>query len=266
MEQHTNELAMNQSVCVPSAVQTLTALLNDEEGRSIFVEAVYSAFLEKHVSTNRAYNIDNWEIGRLAAAIESHRYASQKMVGVPRFENRNDLLKFACNNISVDGPSFEFGVFSGNSVNLIASLLPSSKVYGFDSFDGLPEAWFGKSGGIGQFSRSGELPQVRENVELVVGLFDHVLAPFLSTHDFEKIALLHIDCDLYASTQTVLSYLHRKIVPGTIIVFDEYFNYPTWQRHEYSAFQEYVSHRQIKYEYFGLVPADMQVAVRILSI
>ena len=257
---------MNQSVLGPAAIQTLTALLDDEGGRKMFVEAVYSAFLEKHVSTNRAYNIDNSEIGRLAAAIESHRYASRKMVGVPRFQNRHDLLSFACKNITVDGPSLEFGVWSGNSVNLIASLLPTSKVYGFDSFDGLPEAWFGKAGGIGQFSRSGELPQVRENVELVVGLFDHVLAPFLDTHEFERIALLHVDCDLYSSTQSVFSYLYKKIVPGTIIVFDEYFNYPTWQRHEYAAFQEYVAYRQIKYEYLGLVPGDMQVAVRILSI
>ena len=112
------------------------------------------------------------------------------MVGVPRFQNRNHLLDFACKNITVDGPSLEFGVWSGNSVNLIASLLPSSKVYGFDSFEGLPEAWFGKADGIGQFSRNGELPQVRENVELVVGWFDHVLAPFLDTHEFEKIATI----------------------------------------------------------------------------
>ena len=69
----------------------------------MFIEAVYSAFLEKHASTNRAYNIDN--IGRLAAAIESHRYASQKMGGVPRFQSRNQLLDFACKNITVDGPS-----------------------------------------------------------------------------------------------------------------------------------------------------------------
>jgi hypothetical protein len=261
-----NESAVNQSALGPAAIQTLAALLDDKDGRKMFVEAVYSAFLEKHAGTDRAYNIDSWEIGRLAAAIESHRYASQQMVGVPRFPHRNDLLTFACKNITVDGPALEFGVWSGHSVNLIASLLPSSKVYGFDSFEGLPEAWFGKADGIGQFSRNGELPQVRENVELVAGWFDHILAPFLDTHEFEKIALLHVDCDIYSSTQSVFSYLYKKIVPGTIIVFDEYFNYPTWQRHEYAAFQEYVAYRQIKYEYFGLVPGDMQVAVRILSV
>ena len=56
-----NENAMNQSVLGPDAIQTLAALLDDEGGRKMFIEAVYSAFLEKHVSTDRAYNIDNWE-------------------------------------------------------------------------------------------------------------------------------------------------------------------------------------------------------------
>ncbi len=259
-----NEHAMNQSALGFAAIQTLAALLDDEDGRKIFTEAVFTAFLEKHASTNE--HITSTMIGRLAAAIESHGYASQKMAGVPRFQHRNDLLNFACKNITVDGPSLEFGVWSGHSVNLIASLIPSSKVYGFDSFEGLPEAWFGKGDGIGQFSLNGELPEVRENVELVVGWFVYVLAPFLETHEFDKIALLHIDCDIYSSTQSVFSYLHKKIVPGTIIVFDEYFNYRTWQRHEYAAFQECVAYRQIKYEYFGLVPGDMQVAVRILSV
>lgn len=254
---------MNQSALGPAAIQTLAALRDDNE-RKMFIEAVYAAFLEKHGSTDRAYNIDN--IGRLAAAIESHHYASQKMVGVPRFQDRSQLLSFACQSITVDGPALEFGVMAGHTINLIASLLPLSKVYGFDSFEGLPEAWFGKGDGFGQFSVNGQLPQVRENVELVVGWFDHVLAPFLDTHQFDKIALLHVDCDIYSSTQTIFNYLHKRIVPGTIIVFDEYFNYPTWQRHEYAAFQEYVAYRQVKYEYVGLVPADMQVAVRILSV
>jgi predicted O-methyltransferase YrrM len=74
-----------------------------------------------------------------------------------------------------------------------------------------------------------------------------------------------VDCDLYSSTQTVFAHLHPKIAPGTIIVFDEYFNYPTWERHEFRAFQEYVRFRQVRYEYIGLVPSSQQVAVRILA-
>jgi hypothetical protein len=35
---------------------------------------------------------------------------------------------------------FEFGVASGNTINYI-STFTNDKVYGFDSFEGLPEKW-----------------------------------------------------------------------------------------------------------------------------
>jgi len=37
---------------------------------------------------------------------------------------------------------------------------------------------------------------------------------------------IHIDCDLYSST--IFDLWGNKIVEGTILVFDEYFNYPGW--------------------------------------
>lgn len=246
-----------------SATQIFEALLSDPAGKKIFMDAVHSAFLEKHKSSERAYNID--EIGRLAAAVDSHHYAARKMVGVRRFANRNQLLSFSAASISVEGPIMEFGVWAGWSINLLATALPSRTLYGFDSFEGLPESWFGKGAGSKQFSLDGKLPQVAANVELVVGWFDQVLPAFMSNHAFKAVALLHVDCDLYSSTATILNSVHSRIVPGTIILFDEYFNYPTWQRHEFAAFQDYVTFRQIKYEYIGLVPSDGQVAVRILA-
>jgi hypothetical protein len=50
-------------------------------------------------------------------------------------------------------------------------------------------------------------------------------------------------------------------VPGTIIVFDEYFNYPNWEEHEYKAFQEFIGESGLGYRYLGF--ARQQVAVRI---
>ena len=35
--------------------------------------------------------------------------------------------------------------------------------------------------------------------------------------------------------------------PGTVILFDEYFNFPNWERHEFKAFQEFVEKYGIKY-------------------
>jgi hypothetical protein len=61
----------------------------------------------------------------------------------------------------------EFGVASGNTINYI-SKFTDEKVYGFDSFEGLPEKWrdgFNK----GSFNMNGKPPKVNDNVELIKG-------------------------------------------------------------------------------------------------
>lgn len=227
-----------------------------------FYKAFVAAYKKMHGSTGGGpYNIDS--VAYMATAVECYYYAREHMEGKPRFPNRLELLKFAISQVSVDGLTLEFGVFSGNTINLIADHQPEKRIFGFDSFKGLPETWTPGTK-AGHFARK-SLPEVRENVELVVGWFDRTMPTFLDTHP-GPVALLHIDCDLYSSTQTVLIQLAERIVPGTVIVFDEYFNYVAgWRRHEYQAFQEFVRYRRMKYEYIGLVPNKQQVAVRILA-
>jgi hypothetical protein len=137
----------------------------------------------------------------------------------------------------------------------------NNTVFGFDWFHGLPEAW---RAGFPQGAFAGSVPQVRENVELVQGLFEESLPKFLKAHRGE-VGLLHVDCDLYSSTKTIFHYLADRIVPGTIIVFDEYFNYTGWRLHEHKAFQEFVAEHHRTYDYLGLVPHHQQVCVRITS-
>jgi hypothetical protein len=75
----------------------------------------------------------------------------------------------------------EFGVASGDTINYI-SKFTNDKVYGFDSFEGLPEKWrdgFDK----GAFNRNGHLPQVNSNVELIKGWFNETLLNFIQTHN-----------------------------------------------------------------------------------
>jgi hypothetical protein len=50
-----------------------------------------------------------------------------------------------------------------------------------------------------------------------------------------------------------------------VLLFDEYFNYPSWQEHEFKAFQEFVAMHGIQYEYVGYVEAYEQAAVRIVA-
>jgi hypothetical protein len=114
-----------------------------------------------------------------------------------------------------------------------------------------------------QVHHEGPASSVPNNVLLHVGWFDRTLPEFLQT-TAEKVALLHIDCDIYESTNTVFDILRDRIVAGTVIVFDEYFNYPGWRLHEFKAFQEFVSKRSLKYQYIGMSAEKGHVAVQIL--
>jgi len=83
----------------------------------------------------------------------------------------------------------------------------------------------------------------------------------------EKAAFLHIDSDLYSSAKTILHWLDERIVENTVILFDEYFNFPFWQHHEFKAFQEFVQKNNVRYEYLCYCTASYgsNVAVRILG-
>lgn len=77
------------------------------------------------------------------------------------------------------------------------------------------------------------------------------------------VGLLHVDCDLYSSTKIVLELVGPRLRPGSIVVFDEFFNYPAWRDGEYRAWTEYVEKTGISFEYVGYSYVDEQVVVRI---
>ncbi|MDE1896339.1 MAG: class I SAM-dependent methyltransferase, partial [Rhodospirillales bacterium] len=76
-------------------------------------------------------------------------------------------------------------------------------------------------------------------------------------------AFIHVDCDIYTSTVIIFSALRDRIHPGTVVLFDEYFNYPGWRAHEYKAFQEFIRQVGLTYEYIGFSAEKGHVAVRI---
>lgn len=43
---------------------------------------------------------------------------------------------------------------------------------------------------------------------------------------------LHVDCDLYGGSKDIFTLLDHKIVPGTLILFDELVNYKLYKDHE----------------------------------
>jgi hypothetical protein len=170
-------------------------------------------------------------------------------------------LGFALGRAPAEGLVLEFGVEKGASLRHLARLTPRT-VHGFDSFEGLPGDWGGTKETQGAFSLRGRLPKVPGNARLHVGWFDQTLPGFLAA-DGQACALIHVDCDIYASTVSIFRALQNRIGPGTVIVFDEYFNYPGWRQHEYKAFQEFIADAGLRYDYLGFSAEKGHVAVRI---
>lgn len=154
-----------------------------------------------------------------------------------------------------NGLFLEFGVLDGKSIRRISSYIEEFHgkeitVYGFDSFEGLPEAWVlsdDLTKKAGTFNRNGNLPKNTEpNIKYVSGFFQDSLEPWLEDHKDQDVSFLHIDSDLYSSAKYVLTTLNDKIKTGTIIVFDELieFNpngeYKNWKDGEWEAFNEWL--------------------------
>ena len=215
--------------------------------------------LRRHIKNTQ----DIGECLQRKSTVSTADYVEKYMRNVDSFSTNSELLTMAMKNADLEKHNLicEFGVYSGNTINHIASLT-SRKVYGFDSFKGLPERWrdgFRK----GHFEVT-TLPKVRPNVRLIKGWFSDTLPVFIKEHD-ESIGFLHVDCDLYSSTKTIFEFLESRIHPGCIIVFDEYFNYPEWEDGEFRAFQEFIARTELKYEYIGYNRQHEQVAVKIIS-
>lgn len=190
------------------------------------------------------------------ASEETYEYVSNvlKQYDVQfMYDSYVELEYILKNEKLIDGLFLEFGVFSGATINLMSNILKDKIFYGFDSFEGLPENWTGTIRHKASFDLHGNLPKVNDNVKLIKGWFNETLPKFLTEHK-EPVSFLHVDCDIYSSAKTIFDNLKDRIVVGTIIVFDEYYNYNNWKNHEYKAFQEFVLENKIKYKYltFGL--------------
>jgi len=195
----------------------------------------------------------------LGASLDSACFASEHFLEAKRYPHDEALLREAVAQARPEGLFLEFGVASGRTLRFIAQG-HAGKVYGFDSFGGLPEDW--RPGfPAGAFAQTP--PEVLPNAELVIGLFDSTLPGFLDRHP-GKVSFLHVDCDLYSSTVTILKLLAHRFAPGTVIVFDEFLNYPGWRLHEYKAWIEFTQRYEVKFKYTGCVPYHQQVAVVLL--
>ncbi|HML27441.1 MAG TPA: class I SAM-dependent methyltransferase [Hyphomicrobium sp.] len=212
------------------------------------------SFVQKAAMVARlpiAYSQDHPYTGlKERARRETLDFITEVMPEALAFDTPRELMRHALSLAMVEGLYAEFGVNNGGTITYIAKQKPSKTIHGFDSFEGLPEDWSGNAMAAGFFNRKGQLPKVPANVVLHPGWFDRT-APKFAAENSGPLAFLHVDCDLYSSTATIFSDLGDRIVPGTVIMFDEYFNYPNWKAHEHKAFTEFQEISGKKFRHLG---------------
>jgi hypothetical protein len=221
--------------------------------------------------------------------------SARRSRSTPAARSTHGLLHLALDNLAPqldDGLVLEFGVYFGKTLRMIANKLPATTVHGFDTFTGLPTDWHheGKGScarnrsptrpGLSRFqnyltfssrscfavtdSAGGVLPAAPPNVQYHVGTFAETLPSFLESTS-APVRFMNVDCDLYVSTKSIFDVLHERIVPGTVIVFDEYIMTSRWKDDEFLAFQEAVAEHGWQYEYLGISLVSGQTAMRITA-
>ena len=154
------------------------------------------------------------------------RAAEERLLGVSPL--KHVMLQYDRSLLLPAGLWLEFGVAEGATMGLIAKHIPShvadgvligtkgeesnGRVFGFDSFIGLPEDW--RPGfDTGHFERQGGAlpsfaPEAEPHIRLVKGWFEETLPIFLEQH-VGHVALLHLDSDIYSAAIYVLRSLIR---------------------------------------------------------
>ena len=141
------------------------------------------------------------------------------------------------------GDIFEFGVFKGASLIRFATFRDtlennfSRKIFGFDAFGEFPKNKismkedlefinkFETLGGDGlSVDQVNEIIKFKgfENIELIKGNVFDTLIPFLNSNPEIRISLLHLDMDVKEPTDFTFELLYERVVPGGLIIFDDY--------------------------------------------
>jgi hypothetical protein len=135
-----------------------------------------------------------------------------------------------------EGAIVEFGVFKGQTLNHLVEKCEELDlrvpIFGFDSFEGLPDVsehdfdCFHAGQFAGAFDAVAERLKCdsRKNVRLVKGWFSKTLATeeIVASPALRTIAFAHLDCDLYSSTVDCLRFLEGRLADGAFLVFDDW--------------------------------------------
>jgi len=222
------------------------------------------------------FDVDVWE--ELEKLINENQLSSQDVLeNFMLFYRRVNFAKHLTHieifnkTIDLPGSIVELGVFKGASFMTFLKMCDIhcagdtlKKVIGFDTFSGFVEV-DEKDGGEnikrdlkkGGFNAQDFLPVLEAAIalekadsfiprfnraELVKGDVAETVPRYVKDNPGLRISLLHLDLDLYEPTKVALEYLYPKVVPGGVVLLDEYgmAGFPG----ESAAFDEYFGDRR----------------------
>jgi O-methyltransferase len=180
-----------------------------------------------------------------------------KYTMVPKLQYRDNLeLILSKANELPSGDFVECGVWRGGISASISEILNNDiKVHLFDSFEGLPnvddrdgelakkwqtqkDMWYAdncsaeESFAIEAFRKSGN-----NKVEIYKGWFENTLKDYKG----EGISILRMDADWYSSTKEILEEFYDKVLPGGIVIIDDFYMWEGCTK----AVYDFLSHRKI---------------------
>lgn len=107
-----------------------------------FLLSQLNKFIDFAFSRNALKNLTNIkeQLQRMAL-ISTSNYVANNMKNISSADSKYKVLNIAAKNTKIDGLIMEFGVYKADTLNFISKLFEQKQVYGFDSFQGLPEFW-----------------------------------------------------------------------------------------------------------------------------
>lgn len=137
------------------------------------------------------------------------------------------LYQLAQNSRLLEGVFVECGVYKGGTAHLLARLAAESSginLHLFDTFEGMPttneEVDKHREGDF----RDTSVKIVRENIGDYRNVHFHpgFIPDSFVELNIPAVSFLHVDLDIYDSIKDTLEYFYDRVVPGGVIIFDDY--------------------------------------------
>ena len=164
------------------------------------------------------------------------------------------------------GDYLEFGVFNGNSIGSMSlacksARLKSTRLFGFDAFEGLPAGSENEDDGVwkkGFYTCSFEQMQKclslrdvnPDSITWVKGWYDQTLTnETVRKYNLSNLGIVFIDCDTYSSSKAVLDFIDPLLTKPAILCFDDWKlnDLDIKEMGEYKSFNEFLdNHPNLK--------------------